>query len=73
MIDRLCWVLRRIGNIEPINDRLLNFVASLTALTSLIFFKIQGNGHLRAKGVVILDTGEPINVPPEGHSILCER
>ena len=34
-----------------------NFEVSLAALTSLIVFEIQWNGHLRAKGFVILDTG----------------
>jgi hypothetical protein len=45
------------------------FVVSLTALSELIFFEHQENDLLRAKGVVILDTGHLFNVPPDGHTI----
>ena len=57
-------VLRRIGNISAIYRRLFvnidqfgNFEVSLAVLTSLLFFEIQWKGLLRAKGVVILNTG----------------
>ena len=56
MDDDTFWVLRRIGIFQPynsgdcwVNDRLWNFEVSLEALTSLLFYEIQGNGPLRAK------------------------
>ena len=67
-IDWLESVIRPIGNISTIKQRGLlfkgdqfwNFEVSIAALTSLLFIEIQYNGLLRAKGVVILDTGHPL-------------
>jgi hypothetical protein len=36
---------------------------------SLLFFENQGNDLLRAKGVVILDTGHHLNVPSDGPKV----
>ena len=45
------------GGDYQVNARLWNVEVSLVALTSLLFYEIQRNGLLRAKGVVVLDTG----------------
>ena len=37
---------------------------------SILFIKIQWNGLLRAKGVVILDTGHHLTFPSDGHAYL---
>ena len=70
--DWLDIVLRRIGNISAMKRRrflvkssqLWNFEISLAAFTSLLFIESQWNGLLRAKGVVILDTGQHITTHP---------
>ena len=49
-----------------LNDRLWNVQVSLAALTSLLFYETQRNGLLRARWVIILDTGKPDNVPSDG-------
>ena len=45
-------------------------LASLAALMSLLFIEIQWNGLLRAKGVVILDTGHHLTSHPTDINIL---
>ena len=45
-------------------DQFWNCEVSLAALTSLLFIGIQWNGLLRAKGVVILDTGHHLTSYP---------
>ena len=72
MIDWLDSVLRRIGNISAIqrrrqlvkSDQFWNFKVSLEALMNLLFYEIQWNGLLRAKGVVILDMGPHLTSYP---------
>ena len=72
LINWLDSVLRRIGNILPMLrwrllvkcDQFWHFEVSLTALTSLLFIEIQRNGLLRAKGVIILDTGHHLTSHP---------
>ena len=48
------------GGYYSLND----FEVPLVALTSLLFIEIQWNGLLRAKGVVILDTGHHLTSHP---------
>ena len=70
LIDWLYKVLRRIGNISAhitaaTINKLVSFVKfALAALTSLLFIEMQWNGLLRAKGVVILDTGYHLTSHP---------
>ena len=81
LIDWLDKVLRRIGNISAKKRRWLlvkcdqfwNFKVSLAALTSLLFIVIQYNGHLRAKGVVILDAGNQLTSHPTDIKMVCAK
>ena len=60
---------------QPCNggdDRLWNFEVSLAAITSLHFYKIKRNCLLRAKGVVILDTGHQLTSHPTDFSTTYE-
>ena len=42
------------GDDYQVNDRLWYLEVSLAALTSLLFFEIQRNDLLRAKGVIVI-------------------
>ena len=63
--------LRRIGIFQPcnggdylVNDKLCHFEVFLEALTRLLFYEIQRNGLFRAKGVVMIDTGNHLTSHP---------
>ena len=63
-IDWLNSVLFRIGNISTISWSVLKYWSFPVALTSILFWKFQRNGRLRAKRVVILDTGHHLTYHP---------
>ena len=50
-------------------DQFLYFKVSLAALKSLLSIEIQRNGLLRAKGVVILDTGRHLTSHPTDYDM----